>query len=82
MKYLSNAWAWLNGKKSLIGACLLAVATIIEKGVQLGPEYGTIPPIPALHAYAQWMALASLILTGVGFGHKFVKNAAKDPKPE
>ena len=68
----------VNGKKTLIGSSLLAGATIIEKGVQLGPQYGTIPPTPALHAYAPWLALFGLILTGVGWWHKFIKNAATD----
>ena len=73
MNYLIKAWEWFNGKKTAIGATLLFIATFLSEIIvsKWDAQGGWIQPtIETL----QWLGMA---LTGLGLGHKAIKESAE-----
>lgn len=72
---------WLDGKKSAISACLLALAAVLElleKLVVLFPEY--VPLATGAKELAEFLDAAVTTLTGVGFGGLVVGLSHKGAK--
>ena len=65
VKTLKKVWNWLNGKKTLLGAILLGVPVVWEALTPILTASGVTE--------AKVVAVAGVIATVVGLGHKLLK---------
>ena len=71
--FIKKAWAYLNGKKTVIGAALVAAPVVIAKGVAIATSLGLNP-----EKIATWTGAAIAV---VGIAHKLYK-AVYGSEPE
>lgn len=76
MNTIINLIKWLNGKKTVIGAFLIALALFLQDQI-VGALNVHEVWLDTLIVYLQW---AGAILGGTGFVHKLLKPG--QPKPE
>lgn len=69
LNFLISAWAWLNGKKTAIGAACLFIATIIIPQLFITTWHWTAFP----QVITDTLMWVGGILTGTGLVHKAMK---------
>ena len=67
MEYLKKAWAFFNGKKTIIGGFLLGVAVYIDPNVMVNIPYFMPMTLQKL------IGLFGTLLYGGGLTHKIIK---------
>ncbi len=81
MNFLKSAWAWLSGKKTIIGATLMLAAAAASGQV---PVLNLIPAIahgiPAIAPAVPYLMGAGTLLGGTGLFHKVLKAAQNLPE--
>ncbi len=64
-----NIFEWFNGKKTIIGATILFVATFLSE-IIIGKWHVTVDWMQPLIETLNWLGMA---MTGLGLGHKAFK---------
>ncbi len=70
---MNSILTYLNGKKTYIGAAMLAVGAEISGTLPAIPIIGALPAIPVLAPAVPFLMVAGVLLGGAGLFHKLVK---------